>query len=156
MTRVDYLHVLRPELTAAAQHLDRRISVDGTLLRHLEGLRADASEKDDPAAVRQLSRATSRLGRAIEILAGLQTEVISATPRWRDAQAAQAFTATPASEIDPTEDVLMALLRGRELPRGRDLSPPAPQIMLNLNALASLLMAAPRHSPDPDGAPVQD
>jgi hypothetical protein len=156
VTRVDYLRVLRPELTAAAQHLDRRISVDGTLLRHLEGLRADASEKDDPAAVRQLSRATSRLGRAIEILAGLQTEVISATPRWRDAQAAQAFTAAPASEIDPTEDVLMALLRGRELPRGRDLSPPAPQITLNLNALASRLMAAPRHSPDPDGVPVQD
>jgi hypothetical protein len=156
VTRVDYLHVLRPELTAAAQHLDRRISVDGTLLRHLEGLRADASEKDDPAAVRQLSRAASRLGKAIEILAGLQTEVISATPRWRDAQAAQAFTTAPASEIDPTEDVLVALLRGRELPRGHDLSPPAPQIMLNLNALASRLMAAPRHSPDPDGAPVQD
>jgi hypothetical protein len=154
VTRVDYLHVLRPELTAAAQHLDRRISVDGTLLRHLEGLRADASEKHDPLAVRQLSRATSRLGSAIEILAGLQTEVISATPRWRDAQAAQAFTAVPACEIDPTDDVLSALLCGHELPRGHDLSPPAAQLVLNVNALASRLVAAPRPIPDADGQPV--
>ena len=156
VTRVDYLRVLQPELTAAAQHLDRRISVDGTLLRHLESLRADASERDDPMAVHRLSRAASRLGTAVEILAGLQTEVISATPRWRDAQAAQAFTTVPASEIDPTTDVLSALLRGRELPRGRDLSPPAPQIVLDLNALASRLLAAPRPSPDPDGQPVAD
>jgi hypothetical protein len=156
VTRVDYLHALRPELAAATQHLDRRISVDGTLLRHLEGLRADASEKHDPVAVRQLSRATSRLDTAIEILAGLQTEVISATPRWRDAQAAQAFTTVPASEIDPTDDVLSALLRGRELPRGHDLSPPAPQLVLNLNTLASRLVAAPRPSPDADGQPVPD
>jgi hypothetical protein len=36
VTRVDYIHMLRPELAAAAAHLDRRIHVDGTLLRHLE------------------------------------------------------------------------------------------------------------------------
>lgn len=156
VTRVDYLHVLRPELASAVQHLDRRISVDGTLLRHLEGLRADASENHDPVAVRQLSRATSGLGGAIEVLAGLQTEVISATPRWRDAQAAQAFTTVPASEIDPTEDVLLALLYGRELPRGRDLSPPAPQAILNLNALGNRLLAAPRPVPDAEGQPVPD
>jgi len=107
--------------------------VDETLLRHLESLRADASEEDDPLAIRQFSRATSRLGTAVEILAALQTEVISATPRWRDARAAQAFTTAPATEIDPTDDVLLALLRGRDLPPGHDLSPPAPQIALNLS-----------------------
>ena len=61
VTRVDYLRTLRPELTAAAAHLDRRIHVDGTFLRHLENLRADASEEQDPIAVRQLTRASSRL-----------------------------------------------------------------------------------------------
>jgi hypothetical protein len=124
VTRVDYVRALRLELTAAAAHLDRRIHVDGTLLRHLENLRADASEEQDPVAVRQLTRAASRLGDAVETLAGLQTDVVSATPRWRDAQAAQAFTAVPATEIDPTADVLSALLGGRDLPRGHDLSRP--------------------------------
>ncbi|WP_145499045.1 hypothetical protein [Streptomyces sp. CFMR 7] len=86
VTRDDYLRVLRPELVAAAAHLERRISVDGTLLRHLENLRADASEEQDPVAVRQLSRAASRLGDAVETLAALQTDVIGAAPRWREAQ----------------------------------------------------------------------
>jgi hypothetical protein len=109
VTRVDYVRTLRPELTAAAAHLDRRIHVDGTFLRHLENLRADASEEQDPIAVRQLTRASSRLSDAVETLAGLQTDVVSATPRWRDAQAAQAFTAVPPTEIDPTVDVLSAV-----------------------------------------------
>lgn len=156
VTRVDYLRVLRPELTAAAQHLDRRVSVDGTLLRHLESLRADASEEDDPRAVRQLSLTVARLGSAIEILAGLQTDVISATPRWRDAQAAQAFTAVPATEIDPTADVLSALMTGVDLPQGHELSPPAPQVVLNFTALADRLIAAPRQPREDDGEPVPD
>jgi hypothetical protein len=44
VTRVNYLDTLRPELAAATAHLNRRIGIDGTLLRHLENLRADASE----------------------------------------------------------------------------------------------------------------
>jgi hypothetical protein len=156
VARVDYLRVLRPELMAAAQHLDRRISVDGTLLRHLEGLRADASEEHDPAAVRHLSVAASRLGMAVEVLAGLQTDVISASPRWRDAQAAQAFTAVPESEIDPTSDVLSALLNDCALPHGRNLSPPAPQVVLNFTAMADRLAAAPRLSPEGDGQPIPE
>jgi len=33
VTRIDYVRALRPELTAAAAHLDRRIHVDGPLTR---------------------------------------------------------------------------------------------------------------------------
>jgi hypothetical protein len=154
VTRVDYMNVLRPELTSAAAHLERRIRVDGTLLRHLENLRADASEEQDPAAVRQLTRAASRLGDAVDTLAGLQADVISATPRWRDAQAAQAFTAAPAAEIDPTADVLSALLAGRNLPGGHDLSPAAPRVVLNFTALANRLAAPSRQVPDPGGSEV--
>jgi hypothetical protein len=154
VTRVDYVRTLRPELTAAAAHLDRRIHVDGTLLRHLENLRADASEEQDPVAVRQLTRVASRLGDAVETLAGLQADVVSATPRWRDAQAAQAFTAVPATEINPTADVLSALLCGRDLPRGHDLSPAATQAVLNFTGLTDRLTAPARQSPDPDGRPA--
>ncbi|MGH3500983.1 MAG: hypothetical protein ACRDQA_08825 [Nocardioidaceae bacterium] len=153
VARVDYLNTLRPELAAATAHLDRRILVDGTLLRHLENLRADASEEHDPVAVRQLTHATSRLGDAVETLAELQTDVVGATPRWRDAQAAQAFTAIPASEVDPTADVLSALLGGLALPRGADLSPPAPARLLNFAALADRLVAPPRQIMEPDDAP---
>jgi hypothetical protein len=156
VTRVDYMKMLRPELTAAATHLERRIHVDGTLLRHLENLRADASEEQDPVAVRQLTQATGRLGNAVETLAGLQTDVVTATPRWRDAQAAQAFTAVPVTEIDPTADVLSALLGGRGLPRGHDLSPVASQVVLNFAALADRLTAPSRQVPDPDGRPADD
>jgi hypothetical protein len=151
VTRVDYVRTLRPELTAAAAHLDRRIHVDGTLLRHLENLRADASEEQDPVVVRQLTRVASRLGDAVETLAGLQADVVSATPRWRDAQAAQAFTAVPATEINPTADVLSALLCGRDLPHGHDLSPAATQAVLNFTGLTDRLTAPARQSPDPDG-----
>jgi hypothetical protein len=154
VSRVDYVRTLRPELTAAAAHLDRRIHVDGTLLRHLENLRADASEEQDPIAVKQLTRAASRLGDAVETLAGLQADVVSATPRWRDAQAAQAFTAVPATEIDPTADVLAALLAGRDLPRGHDLSPAAPQLVLNFTALTNRLTAPARQAPDQHGRPA--
>ena len=154
VTRVDYVSMLRPELAAAAAHLDRRIRVDGTLLRHLENLRADASEDQDPGAVRQLTRAASRLTDAVETLAGLQADVISATPRWRDAQAAQAFTAAPAAEIDPTADVLSALLAGLELPRAHDLSPAAPGVVLSFTTLTDRLTAPSRQVPDPDGCPV--
>jgi hypothetical protein len=101
VSRVDYLRALRPELAAASTHLDRRIRVDGTLLRHLENLRADASDQHDPVAVRQLTRAASRLADAVETLAELQTDVIGATPRWRDAQAAQAFVANPLATSTP-------------------------------------------------------
>lgn len=141
VTRVDYLNTLRPELAAATAHLNRRIRVDGMLLRHLENLRADASEQHDPVAVRQLTQAASRLGEAVETLAELQTDVIGATPRWRDAQAAQAFTAVPASEVDPTADVLSALLGDLEPPHGADLSPPAPATLLSFTTLANRLVA---------------
>ena len=152
VTRVNYLDTLRPELAAATAHLNRRIGIDGTLLRHLEILRADASEEHEPTAVRQLTQATSRLGDAVETLAELLTDVISATPRWRDAQAAQAFSAVPASEVDPTTDVLSALLGGLQLPHGADQSPPAPARLLNLTVLANRLVAPPRQSLDVDGA----
>lgn len=154
VTRVDYMNMLRPELTSAAAHLERRIHVDGTLLRHLENLRADASEDQDPDAVRQLTQAASRLSDAVETLAGLQTDVVTATPRWRDAQAAQAFTAVPTTEINPTADVLSALLGGHDLPRGHDLSPVASQMVLNFTALTDRLTAPSRQPPDPDGRPA--
>jgi hypothetical protein len=154
VTRVDYVNTLRPELAAATAHLNRRIRVDGMLLRHLENLRADASEQHDPVAVRQLTQAASRLGEAVETLAELQTDVIGATPRWRDAQAAQAFTAVPASEVDPTADVLSALLGDLELPHGADLSPPAPARLLNFTTLANRLVAPTKQPLDVDGAPV--
>lgn len=144
VTRVDYLNVLRPELMAAGKHLERRIDVDGTFLRHLENLRADASEEQDPDAVRQLTQATSRLGEAVETLADLHTEVIGATPRWRDAQSAQAFAAVPMTEIDPTTDVLTAILGGLDLPRGFDASPPMPGTLLDFTGLTNRLVAAPR------------
>jgi hypothetical protein len=156
VTRVDYLRTLRPELTVAAAHLERRISVDGTLLRHLESLRADASEEQDPVAVRQLSKATSRLGDAVETLAELQTDVIGATPRWRDAQAAQAFTPILASEIDPTADVLSALLGGLVLPHGAELSPPAPAMLLDFTAFANRLVAPPQQSLESEGLSIPD
>jgi hypothetical protein len=154
VTRVDYLHTLRPELVAATIHVERRIHVDGTLLRHLESLRADASDEEDPAAVRALSRAASRLGDAVEILAELQTDVIGATPRWRDAQAAQAFTAMPAGDIDPTADVLSALLTGAQLPHGAEWGPPIPGVLLNFAALTDRLLAAPRQTVEDDGTEV--
>lgn len=122
VTRIDYVNVLRPELNAATAHMERRINIDGAFLRHLENLRADASEEQDPAAVRQLSLATSRLGEAVRTLAELQTDVIGAAPRWRDAQAAQAFTTASFSAVDPTVDVLSALLRGEPLPVGASFS----------------------------------
>lgn len=161
VTRVDYLTTLRPELTKAMNHLDRRIAVDGAFLRHLEHLRTDASQEQDPSAVRQLTRAVSHLGNAVETLAALHTEVVSATPRWRDAQAAQAFSSVPASEIDPTADVLSALLSGRDLPYGADLSPPVGARLLDFKALVDRLAAPPRrrldtqgpHSPD---EPLED
>jgi hypothetical protein len=154
VSRVDYLTTLRPELAAARRHLDRRIHVDGAFLRHLENLRADASQEQDPEAVRQLTRATSRLGAAVETLAELNTEVIGASPRWRAAQAAQAFSAVPPTEIDPTADVLSALLGGRELPHGADRSPPAPGILLNVTELTDRLVAPPRQLPEGEGRVV--
>lgn len=156
VTRVDYLRVLRPELMAAAAHLERRISVDGTLLRHLENLRADASEEQDPLAVRQLSMAASRLGDAVETLAALQTDVVGAAPRWRDAQAAQAFSAVPVSEIDPTADVLTALLGDLPLPRSAELSPPAPGVLLDVAALADRLAVPPQQVPNPESTPMAE
>jgi len=154
VTRVDYLSTLRPELAGAAAHLERRIHVDGTLLRHLENLRADASEEQDPVAVRQLSRAANRLSDAVEILAGLQTDVITATPRWRDAQAAQAFLAVSATEINPTADVLLALLGGREMPHGHDLSPAMARVLMNFTALTDRLTVPSRHAVEQDGRPA--
>jgi hypothetical protein len=154
VTRIDYLHTLRPELVAATAHVERRIRVDGTLLRHLENLRADASDEQDPAAVRQLTRAASRLGDAVETLAELQTDVIAATPRWRDAQAAQAFTAVPAGNIDPTADVLSALLTGGDLPHGAEWGPLAPALLLDFTAHTDRLVAAPRQVGVEEGAPV--
>ncbi|RSM82754.1 hypothetical protein DMH04_24330 [Kibdelosporangium aridum] len=156
VTRVDYLNTLRPELTAATTHLERRIHVDGTFLRHLENLRADASEEQDPDAVRQLTQATSRLGDAVETLAELHTEVIGATPRWRDAQAAQAFTAVPATEIDPTTDVLSTMLSGTTLPHGADSSPPMPALLFDFTAITNRLVAPPRQTLEPDGPAESD
>jgi hypothetical protein len=154
VTRVDYLNTLRPELTAARKHLERRIHVDGAFLRHLENLRADASEEQDPVAVRQLTRATSRLSEAVETLAELNTEVVGATPRWRDAQAAQAFTSIPVTEIDPTSDVLSALLGGLDLPCGADLSPPILGSLLHFTAVANRFVAPPKQVLDGEGRPV--
>jgi hypothetical protein len=151
VSRVDYLATLRPELAAARQHLERRIHVDGAFLRHLENLRADASQEQNPAAVQRLTRTTSRLGAAVETLAELNTEVIGAAPRWRAAQAAQAFSAVPATEIDPTADVLSALLGGSDLPHGAELSPPATRVLLNVTELANRLVAPPRQVLDGEG-----
>jgi hypothetical protein len=153
-SRIDYLTTLRPGLGKASKHLERRIQADGTLLRHLEGLRSDASEEQNPDAVRQLTVALARLGEAVETLAELHTDVIGATPRWRDAQAAQAFTAVPATEIDPTADVLSALLSGGQLPSGADAGPSAPACLLNFAALANRLVAAPRQVLDVPGRKV--
>jgi hypothetical protein len=154
VTRIDYLHTLRPELIAATTHVERRIRVDGTLLRHLENLRADASDEQEPVAVRQLTRAASRLGAAVETLAELQTDVIGATPRWRDAQAAQAFTAMPVGDIDPTADVLSALLTGGCLPHGAEWGPPAAALLLDFTTLTDRLVAAPRQPVEEAGAAV--
>ncbi|MFI6172952.1 hypothetical protein ACIBCN_39670 [Nocardia sp. NPDC051052] len=154
VTRVDYINTLRPELTSASRHLERRIQVDGTLLRHLENMRADASEKQSPTEVRQLTRAISRLGGAVETLAELHTEIVGATPRWRDAQAAQSFTAAPVTELDPSADVLSALLSGRALPSGSDSSPPATAKVLSFTALTNRLIAPPRQVIDVSGQPV--
>jgi hypothetical protein len=154
ITRVAYVDTLRPELTAATAHVERRLSVDGTLLRHLENLRADASEEQDPAAVRHLTRAASRLNDSVETLAELHTDVIAATPRWREAQAAQAFSAIPAGDIDPTADVLNALLTGGDLPSGAESGPPAPALLLDFTGLADRLVAAPRQGPDDEGTEI--
>jgi hypothetical protein len=155
VTRVTYVDTLRPELAAATKHVERRLSVDGTLLRHLENLRADASEEQDPAAVRHLTRAASRLNDAVETLAELHTDVISATPRWRDAQAAQAFSAIPVGDIDPTADVLNALLTGRDLPQGAEMGPPAPALLLDFTGLTDRLVAAPRQQAEDDGGEIR-
>ncbi|MEU6990628.1 hypothetical protein ABZ953_08235 [Streptomyces sp. NPDC046465] len=154
VTRVDYLSGLRPELTAAEQHLDRRISMDGTLHRHLESLRSNASEEHNPLAVRQLSAAVARLDRAIDTLAALNTEVIAAPPQWRDAQAAQAFAALPDRAINPTTDVLQALLCNRDLPSGAFTSPPAPGAFLDVSALADRLCLPPRRHVYDEGTSV--
>jgi hypothetical protein len=156
VTRVDYVNVLRPELSAATAHLERRINIDGSFLRHLENLRADASEEQDPAAVRQLSVATSRLGEAVGTLAELQTDVIGAAPRWRDAQAAQAFTAAPVGAVDPTVDMLSALLRGGPLPPGADLSPARGGRLLDVVGMADRLVEPRRPSVEELGAPVSE
>jgi hypothetical protein len=50
--------------------------------------------------------------------------------------------------------VLSALLGGRELPRGHDLSPAAPRVVLNFTALTNRLTALARQAPDPDGRPA--
>lgn len=156
VTRVDYVSVLRPELAAATAHLERRIRIDGSFLRHLEMLRADASEEQDPAAVRQLSMATSRLGEAVRTLAELQTDVIGAAPRWRNAQAAQAFTALPISAVDPTRDVLSAVLSDAPLPPGADLSPPLAGRLLDVAGLADRFVAPRRPVVEELGAPICD
>jgi hypothetical protein len=151
VTRVNYLNTLRPELACrdrtrepAYRHRRYAAASSGEPARR-------RVEEHDPVAVRQLTQATSRLGDAVETLAELQTDVISATPRWRDAQASQAFTAVPASEVDPTADVLSALLGGLPLPHGADQSPPAPARLLNLTALANRLVAPPRQPLEIDG-----
>lgn len=154
VTRVDYMNTLRPELSSARKHIERRIRTDGTLLRHLEALRADASEDQDPGAVLQLGRATARLGDAVETLAELISEVLDANPRWRAAQAAQAFSVVPATEIDPTTDVLSALLSGTELPSGAGSSPPMSERLLNFTRLANRLVAPPRQVSEDDGPMV--
>lgn len=151
VTKIDYLSRLRPELTAARRHLERRIEVDGAFLRHLENLRADASQEQNPDAVQQLTGATSRLGAAVETLAELHTVMIGASPRWRDAQAAQAFSTVPATEIDPTSDVLSALLGGLDLPHGADSSPPAARKILNFTGLTNRLVAPPKQVIDGEG-----
>jgi septum formation topological specificity factor MinE len=152
VTRIDYLHTLRPELLSASAHVERRMRVDGTLLRHLEGLRAEASDEQDPRTVRQLHRATSRLSQAVETLAELQTDIVGATPRWRDAQAAQAFSAMPAGDIDPTADVLSVLLTSGVLPLGAQLSPPAVGMLLDFTGLTDRMVAAPRQTSEDEGA----
>jgi hypothetical protein len=154
VTRVGYADALRPELSAATAHVERRLNVDGTLLRHLGNLRADASEEQDPAAVRHLTRAASRLSDSVETLAELHTDVIAATPRWREAQAAQAFSAIPAGDIDPTADVLNALLTGGDLPQGAELGPPAPALLLDFTGLTDRLVAAPRQYPQDEGGEI--
>jgi hypothetical protein len=161
VTRIDYLHTLRPELVSASTHVERRMRIDGTLLRHLEGLRAEVSDEQDPVTVRQLHRATSRLSQAVETLAELQTDVVAATPRWRDAQAAQAFTAMPAGDIDPTADVLSVLLTGGELPVGAQFSPPALGLLLDFTGLTDRMVAATRQADgddgdDPSAEPLED
>ncbi|MFJ8963304.1 hypothetical protein ACIRG5_28355 [Lentzea sp. NPDC102401] len=151
VSRIDYINALRPELSTAKKHVQRRVEVDGTLLRHLEHMRADASEKQNPDEVRLLTGAAGRLSDALEILAELHTEVIGATPRWRTAQAAQAFSAAPLSAVDPTTDVLTALLIGEELPPGANASPPAPARLLDFTALTNRLVAPPRRVLDIPG-----
>lgn len=156
VTRVDYLDTLRPELTKASKHLQRRVTVDGTLLRHLEDLRTKASEDNDPQAARQLAVACGSLDAAISTLASLQTDVSGAAPRWRDAQAAQAFSTAPVSEIDPTRDVLSAVLCDADLPPGCELSPPIPGLLLDFTALVDRLTAPSRAKCEAEGAPVID
>ncbi len=156
VTRVDYVNVLRPELAAATAHLERRITIDGSFLRHLENLRADASDEQDPVAVRQLGMAASRLGDAVRTLAELQTDVIGAAPRWREAQAAQAFAAVPAAALDPTKDVLSALLRGIALPASSALSPARACRLLDIARLTDRFVEPRRPTPEEPGTPVDD
>lgn len=153
VARVDYLNALRPELAVASKHLERRITVDGTFLRHLENLRTDTSSDQDPRTFDQLAQAATSLSSAVETLAELHTEVIGATPRWRDAQAAQAFSAVPISDVDPTADVLAALLCGRSLPTGAALTPAAPALILDLTGLANRLVAPRRKRSEFEGHP---
>ncbi|MFE7115523.1 hypothetical protein ACFU99_08885 [Streptomyces sp. NPDC057654] len=148
VSQVGYLHRLRPELAAAAQHLQRRITIDGTLLRHLENLVANASQEHDPAAVGQLAEAAARLDEAVETIAALHTDVIAASPRWRAAQAAQAFGHSLVGEINPTADVLVPLLRKATFSVGRDLTPLTPSILFDVDALVGRLVAPPRNLSD--------
>ncbi|MGH4032893.1 hypothetical protein ACQB60_28615 [Actinomycetota bacterium Odt1-20B] len=148
VSQVGYLHRLRPELIAAAEHLQRRITVDGTLLRHLEDLVANASREHDPMAVGQLAKAAARLDEAVETIASLHTDVIAASPRWRAAQSAQAFGQSPMGEINPTADVLVPLLRKATFSVGRDLTPLAPSVLLDVVALVRRLVAPPRSLSD--------
>jgi hypothetical protein len=97
----------------------------------------------------------------VETLAELQTDVIGATPRWRDARAAQAFTAIPGGAIDPTADVLSAPLAGAALPAGAQFGPPMPAVLLDFTALCDRMVAPPRQPVDEPGAvvltePLQD
>lgn len=145
VTRVDYRQTLRPELVRAHDHITRRIDTDAALLRHLEGLRADASEESDPDAARQLGRVVSQLSRAVHTLADLQAVIVDAAPRWRSSQAAQAFTAAPATEINPLTDVLEAALAGRPQPTsGAPTSPPWPALALDLTATIDRLTTPKR------------
>ncbi|OIV38529.1 hypothetical protein BIV57_05185 [Mangrovactinospora gilvigrisea] len=153
VTHVSYLTILQPELTRAAHHLDRRLNVDGALRRHLEQLRSNASQGSDAHAVDQLSAALARLDEAVETLTALNTEVIEAAPRWRAAQAAQALSFAPTRNVDPTADLLTALLKGEALPHLPALTPPMPQAVLDITALGDRLSRPPEQPVDVPALP---